>query len=122
MVKGVLARVHRGDDGRFVVVRLDQTLLIGIGDPLQLLVGAVVGIGEQRIELGIEQLRTAAIRLRDEGVVEVRELLVVLVDDRLIHAAGLQLLGRRRHLLPGRGHGDAGIGEDLLVVDEADRV
>ena len=53
----------------------------------ELLVGGVVGIVEDRLLVLVEEIAAAAIDLRDEGVEEVRQLLVVLVDDRMLHAA-----------------------------------
>ena len=102
--------------------RLHQPLGEGVGEPLQLLVGTVLRIVENSLLLAIEELGAATIGLRHEGIEEVRKLLGVFIGDRMLHAVRLELLGGSRHLFPGLGHGDALIFEDLLVVDEGDRV
>ena len=121
--EGVLAGVHRRDDLGFVRLRRhDLVLGEGVLQPLQLLEGLRLRIVEQRVEIRVEHVAAAAVDLRDEGIVEVRQLLIVLVDDRLLHARLLQLEAGGENVVPGLRHRDAVLVEDFLVVDEADDV
>ena len=102
--------------------RHDLVLGEGVLQPLQLFPRLGLRIIEQRLEVLVEHLAAAPVHLGHEGVVEVRQLLVVLVDDRLLHARLLELEAGGQHVVPGLRHRDAVIVEDLLVVDEADDV
>ena len=119
----VLAGVHRRDDLGFVRLRgHDPVLREGVLQPLQLLEGLRLRVIEQRVEVGIEHVAAAAVDLRDEGIIEIRQLLIVLVDDRLRHARLFELQARGEDVVPGLRHLDAVLVEDFLVVNEADDV
>ena len=66
--------------------RHDLVLGEGVLQPLELLEGLRFRIVEQGLKVFVEHLAAAAVHLGDEGVVEVRQLLIVFVDDRLLHA------------------------------------
>ena len=63
MVKAWLPVFIAGMMVELVRVGLDEVLRPGVRQPFELLMGAVLGIGEQRVEIRVEELRAAAIGL-----------------------------------------------------------
>ena len=109
---------------RDFVVLEGYDLVLGhrVLQPLEVLERLGARIVEQRIEVGVEHLPAAAVDLRDVGLIEVRQRLVVFVDDRLLHAGLLQLQAGIQHLVPVRRHRDLMVLENLPVVLESDQI
>ena len=98
----------------------DVVLPHGVLNPLEVLERLRVRIVEQRVQIVVEHPPAAAVNLAQERRIEVGNSLIVLIDERVLHARRLELEAGLQDIVPSLGHGDAVLIENLLVEHEGD--